>query len=268
MLEPQSESGMSIDVLKKFAAALEKTQKISFMRDAQMLDEAVRVVLEIFPDSKQIPVVDAIQNRAELHGQYAATYHEYEADASHTTVTLSRPPSATDGRGGEPQIMDNTHEQDGSRSTESDTDSDHTEHTGTQRTSLCIVERSPVQVLSEHSAFIESTIADAEHLRVTATLSRRTNLSVVLDALSGWAVNLRSKERISEQSAPSRPRAFGDLSDAELTTLKTAVQMGLFERPQGATGDEIADAVGVSRSTVMRRVRSAERAVLEQIFYR
>jgi predicted DNA binding protein/PAS domain-containing protein len=268
VLEPQSKSEMSVDVLKKFATALAKTLEESFVRDAQTADEAVRVVLEIRPDSRQIPVVDAIQNRAELHGQYAATYHEYEADTSRTTVTLSRPPSATDGRGGEPQIVGNTHERDAPRSTGSDTDFDHTERTETQRTSFRIAARSPVQVLSEHSAFIESTTADTEHVCVTATLSRRTDLSVVLDALSGWAVNLRSKETVGERPAVPHPPTFEDLSDAEFTTLKTAVQMGLFERPQGATGDEIADALGVSRSTVMRRVRAAERAVLEQIFYR
>ena len=267
VLEPQCEGAMSVDALKKFVAALAQTLEVSCIRDAQTADEVVRVVLEVWPDSRQIPIVDAIQNRAELHGQYAATYHIGAPDTPHTTVTLSRPPSATDGYEGEPRIVGSTHERDALRSTGSATDSDNTESTGTQRTSIRITERSPVQVLSAHSAFIESATADAEHLRVTATLSRRTNLSMVLNTLSGWRVNLLSKEGIDVRSTPQRPPAFEDLSDAEYTTLKAAVQMGLFERPQGATGDEIADAIGVSRSTVMRRVRSAERAVLEHVFY-
>jgi predicted DNA binding protein len=42
--------------------------------------------------------------------------------------------------------------------------------------------------------------------------------------------------------------------------------MGFFERPQRATGADVAEVVGVSRSTVMYHLRAAEQELFSTLF--
>ena len=55
--------------------------------------------------------------------------------------------------------------------------------------------------------------------------------------------------------------ALASLSEEQLEVLQHAAKQGFFERPQRHTADDLAGDLGLSRTTVLRRIRSAEEAI-------
>jgi hypothetical protein len=56
------------------------------------------------------------------------------------------------------------------------------------------------------------------------------------------------------------------LTDRQLTALETAYRAGFFEWPHEASGDELADAMDVSRSTFHQHLHAAQRKILGAVF--
>jgi predicted DNA binding protein len=59
---------------------------------------------------------------------------------------------------------------------------------------------------------------------------------------------------------------MAELTDKQHTAIETAYVLGFFDRPQRATGQDVANALAVSRSTAMQHIRVGERKVFEQLF--
>lgn len=57
----------------------------------------------------------------------------------------------------------------------------------------------------------------------------------------------------------------GKLTDRQLEVLLTAYQQGYFERPKSANATEIADELGVSRSTFTEHLAAAQRKLFEDV---
>ena len=97
-------------------------------------------------------------------------------------------------------------------------------------------------------------------------LPRRTRAADVLaDLRAVWPdASLRSKRTHTPDVAP--PPTVGDFSDRQAEVLAVATRMGFFERPQRATGAEVAEVVGVSRTTVMKHLRAAEHELFSALF--
>jgi DNA-binding CsgD family transcriptional regulator len=58
----------------------------------------------------------------------------------------------------------------------------------------------------------------------------------------------------------------GKLTDRQLEVLRTAYQEGYFERPKGANATELADSLGVSRSTFTEHLVAAQRKLFADVF--
>lgn len=56
------------------------------------------------------------------------------------------------------------------------------------------------------------------------------------------------------------------LTDRQREVLRTAFEMGYYDRPRETTGDEIADDLGISSSTFSQHIRAAERNVLGLLY--
>jgi len=56
------------------------------------------------------------------------------------------------------------------------------------------------------------------------------------------------------------------LTDRQLTALESAYRAGFFEWPHETSGDELAEAMGVSRSTFHQHLRAAQRKLLDAFF--
>lgn len=55
---------------------------------------------------------------------------------------------------------------------------------------------------------------------------------------------------------------FAELTDKQREAVEAAVENGFFDRPQGATAEEIAKGLGVSRSVFLYHLRNAEQILL------
>jgi predicted DNA binding protein len=272
-IEKQEQKMVDSQLLHEFGMILAEKYHLSLYNDVSMSDSVVRVVLDLRPGPASLPIIDEVQSRELCGRRYSATYHLPSRDESATTVILDTTHAADNNEGVEIEGTGFDDKIGRIETLRSDStslpavNSNTTNGSDQSPTVVRITSRTPIHVLTEHAGFIEATTVDANHLLIEATFSRRADISQVIDELSErWKVTLRSKETVENVVESPRLGEYKYLSDAEIEALRTAVQMGFFERPQRATGQEIADAIGVSRSTCLRRIRSAERGLFKQVF--
>jgi len=67
-----------------------------------------------------------------------------------------------------------------------------------------------------------------------------------------------------EDDAPVESR--WDLTPAQAESLETAVAMGYFTVPRGATASEVADAMGISKTAFLERLRRAQQSLFTTLF--
>ena len=72
-------------------------------------------------------------------------------------------------------------------------------------------------------------------------------------------VGYRERERATDTGGGFRAGVEASLTDRQLTALRTAYYSGYFEWPRDASGDEVADAMGITRATFHQHLREAER---------
>ena len=117
-----------------------------------------------------------------------------------------------------------------------------------------------------HAGLITAYTVSLAGLRIEAELPRRTLAADVLENLrTEWPdATLRGKRTQPPESSP--PPTIAGFSDHQAEVLAVATKMGFFERPQRATGADVAEVVGVSRSTVMYHLRAAEQELFSTLF--
>lgn len=62
------------------------------------------------------------------------------------------------------------------------------------------------------------------------------------------------------------PSTFKSLNGKQERALQTATEMGFFDRPQDATANEVANRLGVSRSTFLYHLRGAEQKIFMSVY--
>ncbi|WP_318567339.1 bacterio-opsin activator domain-containing protein [Salinigranum marinum] len=106
-------------------------------------------------------------------------------------------------------------------------------------------------------------------LTLTVTVADRSTGRALLDDLEGVSSSVRVA-RIRERDAPPAThrgfvaRVEDDLTEKQRTALQLAHVGGFFEWPHGISGDELADAMGVSRSTFHQHLRAAEKKLVSR----
>jgi PAS domain S-box-containing protein len=106
-------------------------------------------------------------------------------------------------------------------------------------------------------------------LTLTVTVADRSTGRALLDDLEDVSSSVRVA-RIRERDAPPAThrgfvaRVEDDLTEKQRTALQLAHVGGFFEWPHGISGDELADAMGVSRSTFHQHLRAAEKKLVSR----
>ncbi|AUV80443.1 bacterio-opsin activator [Salinigranum rubrum] len=106
-------------------------------------------------------------------------------------------------------------------------------------------------------------------LTLTVTVADRSTGRALLDGLREVSSSVRVGRIRERDTPPATRRGFvADVEDALTEKQRTALQLahvgGFFEWPHGISGDELADAMGVSRSTFHQHLRAAEKKLVSR----
>jgi len=122
------------------------------------------------------------------------------------------------------------------------------------------------ETIRTHAGFVTAYTVYGSRLVVEAEFPRRTLAATVLaDLREAWpGATLRTKRSRSRDA--EEPMSVDGLTDRQAEVLAVATKMGFFERPQRATGADVAEVVDVSRTTVMKHLRAAEHELFTGLF--
>ncbi|WP_372912355.1 bacterio-opsin activator domain-containing protein [Salinigranum sp.] len=106
-------------------------------------------------------------------------------------------------------------------------------------------------------------------LTLTVTVADRSTGRSLLDGLRDVSSSVRVGRIRERDTPPATRRGFvADVEESLTEKQRTALQLahvgGFFEWPHGISGDELADAMGVSRSTFHQHLRAAEKKLVSR----
>lgn len=123
-----------------------------------------------------------------------------------------------------------------------------------------------VREIAEHGGTVESITATAKTMRVHARFPDTGSTDAILRALSDRYDGLSvAQTHELDDTTHHTEQLFDELTDRQSEALRTAFQHGYFEWPRPSTGEEVAEAMGISPSTFTEHLRRAESTVLTRI---
>jgi CheY-like chemotaxis protein len=134
-------------------------------------------------------------------------------------------------------------------------------------TTVVSVETSSIAELIEGvGGVVVDLSATGGRLRVTAEVSSKVPIRQVSDLIaSRWSVGTTSVRRERARTLLEM-LSFDDLTEKQARAIKTATRAGFFARPQEATAEDVADLLGVARSTALHHIRTAEERLFSGVF--
>lgn len=142
---------------------------------------------------------------------------------------------------------------------------------GQLRFEALLTEPPLLTTLASDGGQLGSAAIEGTDMRMEIQLPPQADVRQTLDAVREAfpSTGLVSKQEVSaEQAAHIRGAqvALEELTERQLESLRTAYYAGYFEWPRGASGEEVAELLGISAPTFSQHLRAAERAVFEALF--
>ena len=133
------------------------------------------------------------------------------------------------------------------------------------------VEESLVATLSEYGAVTTGVVAESGTTRFTVELPYEAEARDLYDLVENRypgtdLVGYHEHERPIETRQEFRAALADRFTDRQETALRTAFLGGFFEWPRNIDGNELADAMDISRPTYHQHLRAAQKKVLEELF--
>ncbi|MEE6210100.1 bacterio-opsin activator domain-containing protein [Salarchaeum sp. III] len=129
---------------------------------------------------------------------------------------------------------------------------------------LVVSEFPAVDVLAAHGASVQSLAATPQELEVAVTVPRTRS---VRELVAACEERLPGIELVRRSQRASQPTVLVEaLTEKQRTALKTAYEHGFFSWPREHTGEEVADAMGVSAPTFHQHLRKALGTVFAEAF--
>ncbi|SFR37605.1 MULTISPECIES: helix-turn-helix domain-containing protein [Halorubrum] len=108
-----------------------------------------------------------------------------------------------------------------------------------------------------------------DRVRLALSLPAADPLGDVIDALESTGASVRLERLTSSGGADTRSDPVvvdrGRLTDRQREAVRTAQRLGYFEHPRGASATEVADAIGIARTTFSEHLAAAQRRVFEDL---
>ena len=133
------------------------------------------------------------------------------------------------------------------------------------------VDDSLVAVVADFDGITTELIADAEHARATVAFPDETAAREAFEHLQERyrtveLVGYRERDRSVDTVGGYHDAIEGSLTDRQLTALRLAYLGGYYEWPRESSGDELADAMGITRATFHQHLRNAHRKLASAFF--
>jgi len=134
-----------------------------------------------------------------------------------------------------------------------------------------VVEESLVGMLTEYGAVPREVVAEEGQARFTVELPYEAEARELYDLIEDQyaaadLVGYHEHERPVETRQEFRAELADRFTDRQETALRTAFLGGFFEWPRQIDGNELAEAMDISRPTYHQHLRAAQQKVLEELF--
>jgi len=128
----------------------------------------------------------------------------------------------------------------------------------------------PFRLFARLGTAIESMVVRNGRTEYTVTVPSSVDISRVVESAASRydaAELVRKRSAASAQESVSRTRTMltESLTDRQRDVLEVAVAAGYYDQPRAATGDDLAEQLGVSRQTVNYHLRRAEGTILQTL---
>ena len=146
------------------------------------------------------------------------------------------------------------------------------EETGeTRRFELRISDPPLLRTLSAHGGSLEGAVIEDGALDMTLHVPPAGNVRRIIDAVQEAypGTELLRQCQISREHDDSRRiqgQLVSELTDRQRTALETAYHAGFFEWPRDASGEDVAESIGVAPPTFHQHLRKAQLKVFDSVF--
>ncbi|WP_136688266.1 bacterio-opsin activator domain-containing protein [Halorhabdus amylolytica] len=128
-----------------------------------------------------------------------------------------------------------------------------------------------VDALTTYGAEIESMSVEPTGIRVRFQVATEQNGRSIVEELESIYDGVELLAYHETESEATSPQAFkaaveSELTDRQLTALRTAYASGFFEWPRESDGDDLAEAMDVVPSTYYQHLRTAEKKLVRAFF--
>ena len=237
------------ELVAEYAAALAFKHQLSSQRSALRAESIVDVELRIDGGHVLVELTSA------LHDEETLTAHEVASDEKQATYLIE-----TSGR-----AADAIEE----AATKHESIESFSRVTAREQRVVCqlqIAGPALEPVVGAHGGAIKSMTARAGALDIHLHFPRRTAIGDIVAAITEHWPETTVRSRRIRTVEEDRPGVFENLTEKQEAALRAAVVSGFFDRPQGANATEVAETLGVSRSTFLHHLRAAERKVFGDAF--
>jgi len=130
-------------------------------------------------------------------------------------------------------------------------------------------EDSPFAVLDRHGVPVSETTIRDGRLLVTFHATDLPTLRSVLDAFRESCPNMQVLRLLQSSSTPEESDLVtvdrSELTERQREVLTTAYEAGYFDHPKGANAGEVAESLGIDRSTFSEHIAAAQRKLLSTL---
>jgi len=128
---------------------------------------------------------------------------------------------------------------------------------------------SPFAVLDRHAVPVSETTIRDGRLLITFHAADLPTLRSVLDEFQDSCSDMQVLRLLQSSSTPEESDLVtvdrSDLTERQREVLTAAYDAGYFEHPKGANAGEVADALGIDRSTFSEHIAAAQRKLLSSL---
>ena len=131
------------------------------------------------------------------------------------------------------------------------------------------VEESPFAVLDRHGVPVSETTIRDGRLVVTFHATDLPTLRSVLDGFQESCSDMEVLRLLQSSSTPEESDLVtvdrSDLTERQREVLTAAYDAGYFDHPKGANAGEVAESLGIDRSTFSEHIAAAQRKLLSTL---